>query len=202
MRQNSSDIAAVIRERICLHAGAEEMVLHEGQLATEFGVSRTPIRQVLQMLAYESLVETRSGIGTIVPPLLAASRDRDETAFRAILAAAAACPSPHGHIPETVRLRLGEGRRALRDTRMSEAQALFASLAALLDATVALIGDHIVVTALRAAYWRHIRWTIAQDSTTRAAALTRLRQLIADSEGLADADDLPGLLMLLTRNAI
>ena len=41
------------------------MVRHEGALATEFGMSRTPIRQVLPRLADERLVETKSGVGAI-----------------------------------------------------------------------------------------------------------------------------------------
>jgi DNA-binding GntR family transcriptional regulator len=40
--------------------------LREVALAEEFGVSRTPIRQVLQRLESDGLVETRNGVGTIV----------------------------------------------------------------------------------------------------------------------------------------
>lgn len=40
--------------------------LREEELAKEFGVSRTPIRQVIQILEYEGLVTTRPGIGSIV----------------------------------------------------------------------------------------------------------------------------------------
>ena len=40
--------------------------MREEELAKEFGVSRTPIRQVLQILEYEGLVTTRPGIGSIV----------------------------------------------------------------------------------------------------------------------------------------
>ena len=44
-------------------------ILYENSLAEEFGVSRTPVRQVLQRLAYEHQVETRTGVGTVVPQL-------------------------------------------------------------------------------------------------------------------------------------
>jgi DNA-binding GntR family transcriptional regulator len=40
--------------------------LREEELANEFGVSRTPIRQVLQILEYEGLVNSRPGVGSIV----------------------------------------------------------------------------------------------------------------------------------------
>jgi DNA-binding GntR family transcriptional regulator len=41
-------------------------VINEGQLADEFEVSRSPIRNVLQRLNYEGLLKTRNGVGTIV----------------------------------------------------------------------------------------------------------------------------------------
>lgn len=41
-------------------------MLKENELATEFGVSRTPIREALQRLAVEGLVEIRNGVGTFV----------------------------------------------------------------------------------------------------------------------------------------
>ncbi|MDH3235904.1 MAG: GntR family transcriptional regulator [Alphaproteobacteria bacterium] len=58
-----------IRERICLLDYRPGALLNEGHLAEEFGVSRTPVRNVLQRLNYEGLVETRNGVGTIVTDL-------------------------------------------------------------------------------------------------------------------------------------
>lgn len=55
-----------IRERICLLRYPPGMALSEGALAVEFGVSRTPIRRVLNRLEFEGLVESRHGVGTIV----------------------------------------------------------------------------------------------------------------------------------------
>ena len=44
-------------------------LLSEAALAVEFGVSRTPIREILQRLAQEGLVESRNGVGTLIRPL-------------------------------------------------------------------------------------------------------------------------------------
>jgi DNA-binding GntR family transcriptional regulator len=55
-----------IRERICLLHYPPGTVLNETALATEFGVSRTPLRRVLQQLNHEGLVEIKNGVGTIV----------------------------------------------------------------------------------------------------------------------------------------
>lgn len=59
-------IHETIRDRICVGTYKRGDVLHEGELGLEFEVSRTPIRQVLQRLAYEKMVMVRPGVGTIV----------------------------------------------------------------------------------------------------------------------------------------
>jgi DNA-binding GntR family transcriptional regulator len=55
-----------IRDRISLLEYPPGMALSENALAAEFGVSRTPIRHVLQRLEFEGLVESKRGIGNIV----------------------------------------------------------------------------------------------------------------------------------------
>lgn len=55
-----------IRDRICLLQYPPGTMLSENKLATEFGVSRTPIRRVLQQLEFEGLVVSKQGIGTLV----------------------------------------------------------------------------------------------------------------------------------------
>lgn len=63
------DIHKQLRDRICLLEYLPGSLLREGELAAEFGVSRTPIREVLQRLAIEDLVESKNGVGTIVTAL-------------------------------------------------------------------------------------------------------------------------------------
>lgn len=69
--KNKSDstfetIYNVIRDRICLLEYPPGVVLSENALAEEFGVSRTPIRRVLQHLEFEGLVASKRGVGTMV----------------------------------------------------------------------------------------------------------------------------------------
>ena len=59
-------IHAEVRKRICLLDFPPGTVLSEVALAEEFGVSRTPIRRVLQKLEFEGLVQIKNGVGTIV----------------------------------------------------------------------------------------------------------------------------------------
>jgi DNA-binding GntR family transcriptional regulator len=55
-----------LRNRICTNRYPPGTVLNETELADEFGLSRTPIRSVLQKLNHDGLVETRNGVGTFV----------------------------------------------------------------------------------------------------------------------------------------
>lgn len=68
-RISPEEIHGTIRDRICLLEYEPGSLLREAILATEFGVSRTPIREILQKLAQEGLVESRNGVGTLVKPL-------------------------------------------------------------------------------------------------------------------------------------
>src|SRR5262245_15473719 len=68
-RISPEEIHGTIRDRICLLEYEPGSLLREAALATEFGVSRTPIREILQKLAQEGLVESRNGVGTLVKPL-------------------------------------------------------------------------------------------------------------------------------------
>jgi DNA-binding GntR family transcriptional regulator len=62
-------IFETLRRRISTNAYPPGTALKEVQLAAEFGVSRTPIRQVLQRLEYGGLVQPVVGHGTIVSGL-------------------------------------------------------------------------------------------------------------------------------------
>ncbi|WP_375688129.1 GntR family transcriptional regulator [Pseudooceanicola sp. LIPI14-2-Ac024] len=55
-----------MRMRICLLDWAPGTRLSEGDIAAEYGVSRTPIRRVLARLEDEGLVLSQHGVGTLV----------------------------------------------------------------------------------------------------------------------------------------
>jgi DNA-binding GntR family transcriptional regulator len=58
-----------IGDRICVLHYPPGTVLREADLAEEFGMSRTPMREILQRLRYEGLLESRKRIGTVVKGL-------------------------------------------------------------------------------------------------------------------------------------
>ena len=53
-------------DRISVGKYPEGHILHEISLGAEFEVSRTPIRQALQRLAFEKFIRIRKGVGNIV----------------------------------------------------------------------------------------------------------------------------------------
>ncbi|MCB2130424.1 MAG: GntR family transcriptional regulator [Rhodobacteraceae bacterium] len=65
-RDRFDRIHAELRDRICLLDYAPGTRLAEDALATEFGVSRTPLRRVLGRLEAEGLLQSVHGVGTFV----------------------------------------------------------------------------------------------------------------------------------------
>ena len=66
VRMNKNEIYLEIRRRICLLDYRPGSRLNERELALEFGVSRTPMRSVLQRLEYDGLISSQHGLGTTV----------------------------------------------------------------------------------------------------------------------------------------
>src|SRR5690606_6684711 len=64
-----TSIYETLRERVALMDYAPGSLLSENRLAQEFGVSRTPIRTVLQRLEFDGLVSVVRGVGTVVAPI-------------------------------------------------------------------------------------------------------------------------------------
>ncbi|MCY6380795.1 GntR family transcriptional regulator [Hoeflea prorocentri] len=68
-RQRFEHIHHILRKRITSLEYEPGMRLDVDELSEEFGVSRTPVRNVLKHMDHEGLVKTRHGVGTIVAPL-------------------------------------------------------------------------------------------------------------------------------------
>jgi len=155
-RLTKEEIHAQLKEQILLldlPAGAR---LQEERLAEHFGVSRTPIRQVLDRLEFEGLVEQIRGAGARVSHLDAKSL-RDEWALRLRVAELVAdfvrLPASKDILErvESIRDRL-ESVRETRDTR--ELGALYnryheAMLEVVSNAALARIHDLLYVQTAR-----------------------------------------------------
>ncbi len=122
MRTSVRDIYTELRRRICLLELEPGQRLREEPLAEEFGVSRTPIRQVLARLEHERLVESTPGSGATVA-IIDAKEIRDVWAVRIKIADLVAdfvrLPAP----PEVVEElhAIAEEVRTVRDSRDTRA---------------------------------------------------------------------------------
>lgn len=121
-RTSVRDIYAELRRRICLLELEPGQRLREEPLAEEFGVSRTPIRQVLARLEHERLVESTPGSGATVA-IIDAKEIRDVWAVRIKIADLVAdfvrLPAPPAVVEE---LRgIADGVRTVRDSRDTRA---------------------------------------------------------------------------------
>jgi DNA-binding GntR family transcriptional regulator len=75
-RSNALLIYETMRQRIAMRQYPPGAWLKEQEIAAEFGVSRTPVRQALQQLETEGLVEIRNGVGVRVTEVDDAALDQ------------------------------------------------------------------------------------------------------------------------------
>lgn len=72
LRTSVEIIQEEILQRICFLDYVPGDQLKEAELAAEFGVSRTPVRDAISRISHLGLVETRNGVGTVLVALSAA----------------------------------------------------------------------------------------------------------------------------------
>jgi DNA-binding GntR family transcriptional regulator len=75
-RSNAFLIYETMRQRIAIRHYQPGAWLKEQEIAAEFGVSRTPVRQALQQLETEGLVEIKNGVGVRVTEVDDAALDQ------------------------------------------------------------------------------------------------------------------------------
>ena len=68
-------IADSLRERILSHAFAPGSAVHDGELAAQYGVSRTPVREALKLLCHEGMLTAQPRRGMTVTVLSEAEID-------------------------------------------------------------------------------------------------------------------------------
>ena len=180
-------IVHALRLRICTADPGVEHLLHETKLAAEFGVSRTPIRHALQRLSYEHLVQTRSGVGTVVAPLDPADEARDFDVLHGVLRLAA--DSTRRAVATQIQVSL-RGLAMSLDAVSPDAftfEQHFDLRAALIPMLSALIDCPILAEAHAAAHWRFLRRSQRFDAAALAvqhgALAQALRHVGAQTDG-------------------
>ncbi|MFK7751591.1 MAG: GntR family transcriptional regulator [Sedimentitalea sp.] len=175
--KSSENIAEALRADICLSVDGQDTMLHEVALAQRFGVSRTPIRQALQRLAYERMIAVKSGVGSVIVALDPERRDDDLQAATALIEAVAKC-APTTAPPKTHAMTVAGilGMFEMGETKSVEDY--FEIRSRFLFALSEMIENPILNDAFRAAYWRLIRWRVADFHTTPAASVAQLGDLL------------------------
>ncbi|UWR31188.1 GntR family transcriptional regulator [Sulfitobacter sp. W002] len=175
--KSSAAIADRLRADICLNRDIADGMLHEVALAQRFGVSRTPIRQALQRLAYERMIAVKSGVGSVVTSLEDSMRADDICAAVAIIEAAAKC-APSSLAPPAQFMSLAGLLGMMDISDLDQAEAFFEVRAQFLNALAEMIENPILSDAFRAAYWRLIRWSLRDFETQPQAQIAHQREVL------------------------
>jgi DNA-binding GntR family transcriptional regulator len=163
-------------------------------LAQEFGVSRTPVRSVLQRLNYEGLVTTRNGIGTTVTEV-DVKTFKDIYALRMRLAEDMAILSPVSPKPEVLRkLRSLQMRARQLGTATPDYKAYAKLCNDLHEQLLELSGNLVLREITDLLYYRAARvWLAFLPNVDWKEALQTLESEITDTIRALELDDMLGV---------
>jgi len=150
-------ILDTLRERICLVPPGENVVIKEKELATEFDLSRTPIRQVLQTLANEGLLAVKPGFGSVTTELRAQDRAEHMEVFRQ-LALASVTILGDSPVTEDAKMELSAIDGFVSNVEKPTPELFLRLNGRLLRALTGSLKDPILSYAFQAAQWRVVRW--------------------------------------------
>ncbi len=181
----------ILRDRICLLDYPPGTLLREAELAAEFGVSRTPIRAVLQRLAQVGLIESRDGVGTIVTDLTF-EEIRDTYRMRLKIAELIGQMDPRPFTPEQGRAADALRQRAAALTESFDIAAYwrinhdlhFLISDVIGNAALRQIWDHLYFQAARM-WYRHARGDPAGVTVSLVAELDEVERAIAENDAVA-----------------
>jgi len=182
------DMVQQLRLRICLLDPGQTHILYENSLAEEFGVSRTPVRQVLQRLAYEHQVETRTGVGTVVPKLDLEGAAQDFQTLAGALdlsaqIASATLDTSAKHFLAHLGVVIGPADPA----PPMDVSTMFALHSWLIAIAQTLNPEPIMADAVASLHWRVLRRLLQQSGTARLAHGRILERLCRSLPAQTDA---------------
>ena len=140
-------------------------------------MSRTPIRQILQRLAYEGLVQTRSGVGNVVVALRPEDRKRDFLTHKGLLQAALLLDMPQMSMAQHSKIIAVSAMAPLFQD--DDADTYYDIRNQMYEILASLFPDPILRDAYSASHWRTIRRHMSDFETDPAQACNRLRTSVA-----------------------
>ena len=161
---HQAQILKAIRSKICLANPRQALWLKETALAEKYGVSRTPIRHILQLLANAQLLETQTGIGTQTTVLLLDELPKHFEIYGAIGDVAISVAKEERPPRETILGLMSVHNTLLIDEDRSP-EAFIDVYGRIIDAMSQMITDPILCFAYQAAFWRTLRWRVQEVAT-------------------------------------
>lgn len=197
-KHNAESIANALRKRVCLEPPTASPVLHEQAIAEEFNVSRTPVRQALQRLAYERLVEVRSGIGTVVRALTNEGREEDIALAFALTDLAGEIESDRPISIEAASYIIALEQQVARTPSLDLDTNFSIRVSAIHTITNEMKND-IMADALKSALWRLFRWRLAEAADRPDGKDVRLPEVMAALRDAAQTGQLKPVLHAIGR---
>ena len=174
-RANSQELVDALRERIILGEFEPGQRLREVALASEFGVSRIPLREALRELASEGFIRSEYYGGTFVTRMDAEAA-HDLLDVRAVLeplaAAQAAVRCAPDHL-ETFYRVLSEGERAFRERRYEDIRKLKAQF----SDQLAVASQNATLIALMRIVCHKIEWASSIEAIKGVTEETRKQRM-------------------------
>ena len=158
---HKAEILKAIRSKICLANPRQSLWLKETALAEKYGVSRTPIRHILQLLANAQLLETQTGIGTQTTVLLLDELPKHFEIYGAICDVAISVAKEERPPRETILGLMSVHNTLLIDEDRSP-EAFIDVYGRIIDAMSQMITDPILCFAHQSAFWRLLRWRVQE----------------------------------------
>lgn len=181
-KANVDAIQTEIIRRICFLDYPPGQRLKEAALATEFGVSRTPVRDAISRIKHLGLVETRNGVGTVVVTLTHA-QIRHVYEMRQHLATLIGTMSPRPVTPSDLARISALLDAAISLERNFDTRFYLELNDQLQDLIAELIGNSVLRSFWRQAYFQ------AASTWYRVAALAKAEVAAALVQELRDLED-------------
>lgn len=149
-----------LRVKVCLNnLDDAPLLLRETEIARDYDMSRTPVRQCLQYLSHCLMVETHTGYGTVPTPLLPENRDSDMRAYGAVAHACALFTSGM-KVPADSVVELSSARTWL-DLEEVRTEETFVSVnSRLVRSMASAVPNRLLRHAYVVAHWQAIRWRV------------------------------------------
>ena len=181
-----------IRTRIFLASAEKDVILHSTDIAKEFGLSRTPVRQIFDRLEAEHLIITRPGVGSICQALDPAMRQVDFRVLQELTLAASRLAA--GSVPNDVKFCTGGMRQVLSKPENPDISFFVTSTVSFVENVANTLSSPILADAFMAARWRVTRWRVRDHELNPERFWNELRQNVVLMDDAAQSDNIAHLL--------